>query len=155
MKLTQKQIGFVLDVVKEVKPGQAYMNHYKVKSMAVADAAASRLLKTVKIQAYHKELLEKMEDETIASAKERRQRLTKFLREDNYSKFGINRQSNIQAIAELNKMEKIYTENITIDNRTLNINVGDPKEKLISLLSRLALRTGEAEGDTGTKPEGS
>ena len=80
MKLTQKRRGFVLDVIKEVKPGRAYMNHYKVKSMSVADACASRLLKTDKIQAYYKELLEKMEDETIASPKERKQILTEITR---------------------------------------------------------------------------
>jgi len=129
MKLTQKRRGFVLDIVKEVKPGQAYMNHYKVKSMAVADACASRLLKTAKIQAYYKELLTKMEDASIATVKERKQRLTIFTREDNYNKFGINRQSNIQAITELNKMERIYDEGVKIDNRTVNIYTDSEKGK--------------------------
>jgi len=57
------------------------------------------------------------------------------------------------AIDLLNKMEKIYSDNTVIDNRTLNINVEDPKEKLLGLISRLASRTGEAEGDTEPEPE--
>lgn len=35
----------------------------------------------------------------------------------------------ITAIGELNKMEKVYTEGVTIDNRTLNINVNSDKAK--------------------------
>lgn len=41
--------------------------------------------------------------------------------------------SPIQAIAELNKMEKIYAEaSVTIDNRTLNINVISDKGKALT-----------------------
>jgi len=189
MKLTQKQIGFVLDVVKEIKPGQAYMNHYKVKSMSVADACASRLLKSAKIQAYYQKLLTKMEDESIASPKERKQILTEITRGNltDYQETGadgawlnigkesphtkaiseitsrtdgkdsvitkVKLHNPIQAITELNKMERIYSENTVVDNRTVNINIGDPKEKLIILINRLATRIREAEGDTITKPE--
>ena len=133
MRLTQKQIGFVLDIIKEIKPGHAYMNHYKVKSMAVADASASRLLKNVKIQAYHKELLQKMEDASIASPMERKRRLTVFIREDNYTKFGLNRQGNVQAISELNKMEHIYTEGVNILN--VNLDVRDLTDEQLSIIA--------------------
>ncbi len=168
MRLTQKQRGFTLDVIKEVKPGQAYLNHYKVKSMAVADACASRLLKTAKIQAYYQELLAKMEDESIASPKERKQILTEITRgrvsdllddsqrikqggnldtaaiqEIDTTDIKIGKGENaalaiitkvklhnpIQAITELNKMERIYDEGVKIDNRTLNIYVNSDKAK--------------------------
>ena len=152
-RLTQKQETFCIKYFELGNASEAArLALYSPKTAAVI--GAENLLKP-KIQERIQGLRQKAEDESIAIVQERKQRLTVFIREDNYSKFGINRQSNIQAIAELNKMEKIYTENITIDNRTLNINVGDPKEKLISLLNRLSLRAGEAEGDTGTKPEGS
>lgn len=166
MKLTQKQRGFTLDILKEIKPGQAYLNHYKVKSMAVADACASRLLKTAKIQAYYQELLAKMEDDSIASPKERKQILTEITRgnlldyqetgadgawlnigkdsphtkaiseitsrttEDNSVITKVKLHNPIQAITELNKMEKIYSENtVNVDNRTLNIIVHSDKAK--------------------------
>lgn len=80
MRLTQKQIGFVLDVVKEVPAGKAYMTHYRVKSMAVADVCASKLLRTAKIQAYLQDLRKKLEDESIADPVERRQILTEIAR---------------------------------------------------------------------------
>jgi len=80
--------------------------------------------------------------------------ITSRTNEDNSVITKVKLHSSIQAIAELNKMEKIYSENIVnVDNRTLNINVEDPKGKLISLLSRLAIRAGEAEGDTEPEPE--
>jgi len=64
----------------------------------------------------------------------------------------------IQAIAELNKMERIYEPDgatVNVDNRKVEINIGDPKEKLLSLLARLATRAGETEGDKSPEPEGS
>ena len=142
------------------------MNHYRVKSMAVADACASRLLKNAKIQAYYQELLAKMEDESIASPKERKQILTEITRGNliDYQETGadgawlnigkdsphtkaiseitsrtddknsvitrVKLHSSIQAIAELNKMEKVYSENmVNVDNRILNIIVNSEKAK--------------------------
>jgi len=70
MKLTQKQIGFTQDYFSEVPPGQAYMTHYKVKNMAVADVCASKLLKTTKISAYLQELRLKAESKLVMSKQE-------------------------------------------------------------------------------------
>ena len=78
--LTQQQINFVHDVLSEIKPGRAYMNHYKPKSMAVADACASALLKTPKIAAYMQKLRDKIEDETIAKPQERQRILSEIAR---------------------------------------------------------------------------
>lgn len=80
MRLSQQQIGFTLDILNEVPQGQAYMAHYKVRSMAVADVCASQLLRTPKIQGYLQELRQKMEDASIANPIERRQILTEIAR---------------------------------------------------------------------------
>jgi len=56
----------------------------------------------------------------------------------------------VNAIQELNKMERIYNDGATvnIDNRTLNIEVDDdPKRTLIGLLDRIAARAREGEMD--------
>jgi phage terminase small subunit len=82
MRLTQKQIGFSLDIIQEIPPGQAYMTQYKVRTMGAANACASRLLKSAKIQAYLEKLRQKMEDEAIAGPIERRQILTEIARGD-------------------------------------------------------------------------
>jgi len=63
----------------------------------------------------------------------------------------------MQAIAELNKMERIYEEGQAPAGTTINIgqvNI-DARGKLISLLNRLATRTGEKQGDTEPEREGS
>jgi len=106
--LTQKQEAFTLLTFKTNEPADAYLEIYKCKSKAVASAAATRLLKNVNVQALLEELNRKTEDDTIATVLERKQRLTEIIRGNNP----------IQAIAELNKMEKVYEAGILIDNRT-------------------------------------
>ena len=78
--LKQKHVRFSLDIIKEVPPGKAYMEQYKVRTMAAADACASRLLKTAKIQDYLAKLRKKMEDDSIATPIERKQVLTEIVR---------------------------------------------------------------------------
>ena len=94
-----------------------------------ARSIASRLSTKDNILSRYNELQQKAEDATIATVLERKQRLTIFTREDNYNKFGINRQSNIQAITELNKMERVYEDGVKIDNRTVNIYTDSEKGK--------------------------
>ena len=71
---------FTLDVFGEMPPGKAYMAHYKCKSMAVADACASRLLKNAKIVARLAELNAKVEKAKVASYQERQEILTEIAR---------------------------------------------------------------------------
>ena len=78
--LTQQQMGFAGDILNEVPAGRAYMNHYKVKSRAVADVNASRLLRHARMQAYLQHLRDKMEENSIATPKERRKILTEIAR---------------------------------------------------------------------------
>lgn len=133
MKLTQKQETFTQNLFKGLTQREAwiqagYSSNY---ALSLVDSHACRLANRDKIKARYAELTQKAEDASIAIVKERKQRLTVFVREDNYSKFGINRQGNIQAIAELNKMEKIYAEGntVNVDNRTVNIYTNSEKAK--------------------------
>ena len=60
------------------------------------------------------------------------------------------------AIAELNKMEKIYNEStqVNIDNRSINISV-DFKSELTTRINRLAAREQTSRIDEGPQPTGS
>jgi len=177
MKLTQKRINFCLDVFAEVNPGQSYLTHYKCKSLAVAGACATRLLKNAKIQAYLQELRDKAESDKVMPVKERKERLSEIARarltdyqetglDSGYISIGkdspntaaiaqiesatkfdengntgtlftkVKLHSPIQAIAELNRMERLYTEGTTvnIDNRQLTIEVNSSKSKELTEL---------------------
>ncbi len=130
MRLTQKQETFCLKYFELGNASEAArIALYSPKTAAVI--GRENLLKP-KIAARIQELRQKVEDESVAIVLERKQRLTVFLREDNYNKFGINRLSNIQAITELNKMEKVYETAINVDNRTLNIIVNSEKAKKLT-----------------------
>lgn len=78
--LTQQQENFCLDILREVPQGQAYMNHYNVKSMDVADACASKLLRNPKIETRIEILREKAISDSIATVIERKQVLTEIIR---------------------------------------------------------------------------
>ena len=78
--LTQKMECFVLDVLKEIPAGRAYFAHYKVKSMAVADVCASKLLRNAKIQARLQALRKEAEEGTIGDLKEACQISTAIMR---------------------------------------------------------------------------
>lgn len=128
MKLTQKQETFCLKYFELGNATEAALiAGYSPKT---ARAIASINLTKADIQARLKELNQNTEDASIATVTERKQRLTELAKEDNEGKFGFQRQPNISAIAELNKMEKVYTENtVNVDNRTLNIIVNSEKAK--------------------------
>ena len=72
--------NFCLDILKEIPAGEAYFAHYKVKSMAVADVCASKLLRTTKIAKRIKGLRAKAEGETIADLREACQISTAIMR---------------------------------------------------------------------------
>jgi len=134
-KLTQKQKTFCIKYFELGNASEAArIAKYSPKTAAVI--GRQNLLK-LNIQAYLNELNQKVEDESLAKVLERKKRLTVFIREDNYNKFGINRQSNIQAITELNKMEHIYEEKSSVvDNRTINVIVNSEDGK--EIIERLA-----------------
>ncbi len=127
--LTQRQKTFCIKYFELGNASEAALiAGYSPRTVRVI---ASINLTKVNIQERLKELRQKTEDDSVANVLERQQRLTTFLREDNYNKFGINRQPNIQASDQLNKMDKIYTDGTTqnIDNKSVTINVGSEKAK--------------------------
>ncbi len=68
--LTQKQIGFTQDIFNEIPAFKAYMNHYNVKTRAVADVCASQALRNPKIEAYLQELRNKAESKAVMNRQE-------------------------------------------------------------------------------------
>jgi hypothetical protein len=63
----------------------------------------------------------------------------------------VNLHDPTKAIDLLNKMDKIYSDQPAgnvYNIGAMQVNVGDPKEKLLSELTRLAARTGEGENNT-------
>ena len=77
-------------------------------SVKAARQIASRLLTKANIVARLQELQAKAASAKIMDVVERKERLTEIARETVEGKFGIIRQGNLQAIAELNKMEGEY-----------------------------------------------
>ena len=111
MNLTQKQENFTQNLFKGMYQRDAYIDAYHpTYAMMTIDANASRLANNEKVKARLDELNLLTQDETVATVIERKQRLTEIIRDRS--------PSTIQAIAELNKMEKVYEAGILIDNRT-------------------------------------
>jgi len=142
------------------------------------DRHACELAKTDKVMARYEELRQKAEDASVATVLERKQVLTEIVRgrfadfiknltadklrsaalqEIRIISYGkevpvkttiIKLHNPVQAIAELNKMERIYEAegSVTIDNRTLVINVMSEKGKTLTERLMVGERTG---GDNG------
>ena len=108
--LVEKQKRLCRLIHKTGNQTESYMEIYKVKSLAVAEAACSRIMKRPKMRAYMDKLNKPLDDAAIADVNERKERLTTFIREDIEGRFGVNRTTSIMATQELNKMEKVYTE---------------------------------------------
>lgn len=78
---------------------------YKPKSTHAAEVRGSDLLRNVEVQERIAQLQEKLEDEKIMDAKERRQALTEIAR--NYTE---DAQDRIRAIDTMNKMDGLYIQ---------------------------------------------
>ena len=80
-RLTAKQKIFCDEYLIDLNATRAYKAAYKnVKKDATAAAAGARLLRNVKVKSYIDEQLKKIEDESIADAKEVMKYLTQILR---------------------------------------------------------------------------
>ena len=142
--LTPKQELFTNNLFKGMSQREAWIQagYSGISSPAVIDVNACRLADNTKVKLRLAELRALTCSVLVADAKERRERLTIFLREDNYTKFGRSRQSNIQAADVLNKMDKIYdTAPTLVSNTTTNIIVMDKETK--DLISGVKDRTGK------------
>ena len=175
-RLTQKQETFCLKYFELGNATEAaIIAGYSPKT---ARKIASENLTKGYIKERYEVLVQKAQDASIATVLERKQVLTEIVRgrfadfmtkltaeklksaalqEIRIIEYGkevpvktttIKLHSPIQAIAELNKMEQIYSEGptVNIDNRTIEIH--DPKGKLISAISRLAARGSEIKAIT-------
>ena len=81
LALSMKQEKFCLEYAKSGNQRQAYLlAGYKVNSDEVADAAASRLLRNVNVQARLAELAEEAKNASIADIVEMQQTLTSIIR---------------------------------------------------------------------------
>ncbi len=108
------------------------------------DSNASKLARKVSIR--NGEVLAQATTNAIMDVSERKERLSEIGNEDIPGKHGPNRQPNIAAIAELNKMEHIYSDaNITnIDNRTIEVVVSSEEAKVLT--DRILQGEGTKEG---------
>ncbi len=80
--LNAKQEMFIQNIVKGMSQREAYKNAYQVnyKDEAI-DSKASVLFNTDKVQKRYRELMNKLEDESIMNAKERMKWLTEVIKD--------------------------------------------------------------------------
>ena len=169
--ITQKQEAFVQDVFKDINPGRAYLNHYHCKSLGVAGACATRLLKKAKIKDRLDQLRQKVEDASVATVLERKQILTEIARgrlsdfmgealdsdklrsaalqeikiiEGKDKSTTVKLHNPIQAIAEMNKMEGAYAPDKHIN---LNLEASDlTDEQLEGIAGGKRITSGSGNG---------
>ena len=83
MKLTEKQKLFCNEYLVDLNATRAYKKAYpNVKKDETAAQSGSRLLRNVNVKSYIDEQLKKIEDKSIADAKEVMQYLTKVMRNE-------------------------------------------------------------------------
>jgi hypothetical protein len=126
-KLTPKQEKFIQNVVSGMSQREAYREAFKPKTMKdkSIDEKACVLFNTDKIKSRYKELMEKLEDEAIMSAKERMKWLSdvvkgkvKHTSYDNNGEAYENEayiSDKLKAIDTLNKMSGEYTTKLEAD----------------------------------------
>ncbi len=108
--LTQKQETFTQNLFKGLSQREAYIQagYSSGSSVTTIDRNAHELAKNSKIITRYDELNQPARNAAIATVEERQERLSVFVREDINGQHGVTRHSNIQAIAELNKMGGDY-----------------------------------------------
>ncbi len=109
--LRPNQEKFIQNIIKGMSQRQAYKNAYKVKYKdEVIDVRASELFNSSKVQVRYKELLKQLEDESIMTAKFKRQALKKIFNDDNNSM-----NDRLKALDIDNKMAGEYITKIEAD----------------------------------------
>jgi phage terminase small subunit len=98
-----------------------------------ATQTASRLLTYVNIRGRLQALQEQSASKKIMQVVERKERLSEFGRENITGKHGtVVRVGNIEAIRELNKMERIYDDRPKADTYNIQINVISPEARKLT-----------------------
>lgn len=130
-KLTLKQEKYVQNLIKGMSQRQAYKEAFDTSKMKdeTIDVRACELLKDSKVKVRYNELLKKLEDEAIMSAKERKKWLSDVIKGNvkhiSYNTNGEEYENEayisdkLKAVDLLNKMDNSYQQNIKIDG-TIN-----------------------------------
>ena len=133
--LTPKQERFIQNIVSGMTQRQAYKEAFQVDYDENAiDSNASTLFNSTKVQQRYKELMDKLEDEAIMSARERMIWLSDVVKgKVKHTSYGTNGEAyeneayigdKLRAIDTLNKMSGEYVTKIDADvNSDVNINI--------------------------------
>lgn len=127
--LTPKQEKFVQNIVKGMSQRQAYKDAYNAKySDKAIDEKASTLFNSEKVQERYKQIIEKLQEESIMTAKERMKWLTDVINgveketgvefddgEVHEYERPANLNTKLKAIDILNKMSGEYTTKLEGD----------------------------------------
>ena len=139
-KLTPKQERFIQNIVSGMTQRQAYKEAYNAENMKdeTIDSEASILFNSQKVSERYRELMDKLEDESIMSAKERMKWLTEVIMDiqkegvkvkTSDSEFVIGEgtadlSTKMRAIDILNRMSGEYVNKIEADvNTDVSINI--------------------------------
>lgn len=133
MALNIKQEKFIQNIVKGMSQREAYKDAYNAKYKdEVIDVRACELFNSSKVQVRYKEIMDRLEDKTIMSAKERMKWLTEVVKGiQTNTTYGENGQAydneayisdKMKAIDLLNKMDGQYVQKVEAD-LDLNIRV--------------------------------
>ena len=135
-KLTPKQERFIQNIVSGMTQREAYKNSYNTENMKdeTIDKEACLLFNSPKIAERYRELMDKLEDESIMSAKERMKWLTDVVKDKvKNTSYGSNGESyeneayisdKLKAIDTLNKMSGEYVNRVEADvNTDVSINI--------------------------------
>ena len=135
-ELTPKQEKFIQNVVSGMSQREAYKNSYNAENMKdeTIDAEACKLFNDHKVATRYRELMDKLEDEAIMTAKERMKFLSdviKELEEEDLILNGVpvgkkvaDLNTKMKAIDILNKMSGEYITKVEADvNSDVNINI--------------------------------
>lgn len=134
-KLTPKQERFIQNIVSGMTQRQAYKDAFQVDYDDNAiDSNASTLFNSTKIQQRYKELMDKLEDDAIMSAKERMVWLSDVVKgKVKHTSYGTNGEAyeneayigdKLRAIDTLNKMSGEYITKIDADvNNDVTISI--------------------------------
>ena len=151
-KLTVKQHKFCAEYVKSGNAtNAAIVAGYSPKT---ACKIASENQTKPEIKAKLAELMASTETDAVLTVSQRKKLLTQFALEDNEGKFGLDRNANIKAVSELNRMEMVGTPAGTVinnSNTTINVLVRSEgsKQLLDSIGNRpKQLMAGPAEDNT-------
>lgn len=133
MALNIKQEKFIQNIVKGMSQREAYKDAYNAKYKdEVIDVRACELFNSSKVQVRYKEIMNRLEDKAIMSAKERMKWLTEVVKGiQTNTTYGENGQAydneayisdKMKAIDLLNKMDGQYVQKVEAD-LDLNIRV--------------------------------